>query len=169
MAYHLAHEGISRVDKILHCHREFLDIELNKDELADLAGRYSALVKEAVIACDGVPGALEFLKKNIKELPIFVISGTPETELRDIIERRDMADYFTSIHGSPRRKGPIVMDLLFEHSLNGQDCLFVDDAMTDSHAAEETGLQFIGRVGRGDVNPFPDGTTIIPDLTGLSI
>ncbi len=89
--------------------------------------------------------------------------------MQDIIERRGMSGYFTSAHGSPRRKGPIVMDLLFEHSLNGPDCLFVGDAMTDYHGAEEAGLQFIGRVGHGEDNPFPGGTMIIPDLTGLSI
>ncbi|NQU57024.1 MAG: HAD family hydrolase [Rhodospirillales bacterium] len=169
LAYHLAHEGISRVEKINHCHAEFLGIELSEQELAELAGRYSALVMEAVIACDGVPGALSFLQAYAEKLPIFVVSGTPERELRDIIERRTMAHYFTSTHGSPRHKGPIVMDLLFEHGLMGPDCLFVGDAMTDYQAAAETGLQFIGRVGVGDENPFPQGTTIIEDLTKLSV
>jgi phosphoglycolate phosphatase-like HAD superfamily hydrolase len=169
LVYHLAHEGISRIDKILHCHQEFLGIALSEDELAALGDRYSALVMDAVVACDGVPGALDFLKHNSERLPIFVVSGTPETELRTIIERRGLTNYFTSAHGSPRRKGPIVMDLLFEHSLSAADCLFVGDAMTDYHGAEETGLQFIGRVGHGEDNPFPEGTTIIPDLTGLSI
>lgn len=31
-AYHLAHEGISRVEKIVHCHRRFLGIELNLEK-----------------------------------------------------------------------------------------------------------------------------------------
>jgi phosphoglycolate phosphatase-like HAD superfamily hydrolase len=80
-----------------------------------------------------------------------------------------MVAYFTSIHGSPRYKGPIVMDLLSRHGLNGPDCLFVGDAMTDYRAAAETGLQFIGRVGAGEHNPFPGDTTIVEDLTTLSL
>lgn len=169
LSYHLAHEGISRVDKILHCHREFLDVDLSEAELAELAGRYSALVKDAVVDCDEVPGCQEFLKTNAQQLPVFVVSGTPEPELRDIIKRRNMSEYFTSIHGSPRRKGPTVMELLFEHALNGPYCLFVGDAMTDYQAAADTGLQFIGRVGTGDANPFPPGTTVIEDLTTLTL
>lgn len=168
LAYHLAHEGISRVEKIDHCHREFLGIDLSEGQLAELAGRYSSLVMDAVIGCDGVPGALDFLKAYGDRLPVFVVSGTPEPELRAIIGRRGLDGYFTSSHGSPRRKGPIVMDLLSRHGLNGPDCLFVGDAMTDYRAAEETGLHFIGRVGEADENPFPQGTAIIPDLRNLS-
>jgi len=169
LAYHLAHEGISRVDKIIHCHKDFLGIELGEQDLAALAARYSSLVKEAVVMCDGVPGALDFLKAHSEKLPLFVVSGTPETELQDIIERRGLSAYFTSTHGSPRHKGPIVMEVLFEHGLNGPDCLFVGDAMTDFNAAAETGLHFIGRVGAGEENPFPFRTKVISDLTTLSI
>ncbi len=169
LAYHLAHEGISRVAKILYCHKEFLRRTLNEAQLAELAERYSALVMEAVIACDAVPGALEFLENYSDKLPIFVVSGTPEPELRAIIARRGMADHFSAVHGSPRLKGPIVTDLLFNYDLDGPECLFVGDAMTDFLAARDTGLQFIGRVGKGDDNPFPQATTIIEDLTQLSI
>ena len=169
LAYHLAHEGISRVAKILHCHKEFLGLALSEAQLSELAERYSALVMDAVIACDAVPGAFEFLENYSDKLPLFVVSGTPEPELRAIIGRRGMADCFSAVHGSPRHKGPIVMDLLFEHNLSGPDCLFVGDAMTDYLAAAETGLQFIGRVGKNDDNPFPQGTTIIEDLTQLSV
>jgi phosphoglycolate phosphatase-like HAD superfamily hydrolase len=167
--YHLAHEGISRVEKIKHCHATYLGVELSDEELAQLAERYSALVMDAVIDCDGVPGGLDFLDACSGKLPVFVVSGTPQGELRTIIERRGMAAYFTSTHGSPRHKGPIVTDLLLQHQLSGPDCLFVGDAMTDYKAAAETSLQFIGRVGAGDHNPFPESTTIIEDLTTLSL
>ena len=169
LAYHLAHEGISRVEKIRHSHKEYLGIELNDEEMAALAERYSSLVKDAVIDCDEVPGSIEFLESHAGKSPIFIVSGTPETELLEIVERRGIGDLFTSVHGSPRHKGPIIMDLLEEHGLNGPDCLFSGDAMTDYRAAMETGLQFVGRVGQGDDNPFPQGTTIIRDLTEMPV
>lgn len=169
VAHHLAHEGISRVEKILHCHKEYLGVELTEAELTELAGRYSALVKDAVVDCDGVPGAIEFLEAHSGELPMFVVSGTPEPEMREIADRRGLSGYFTSVHGSPRHKSPIVWDLLHDHGLNGPDCLFVGDAMTDCRAAAETGLKFIGRVGERDEDPFPNGTAIIRDLTELSV
>ena len=146
-----------------------MGIDLNEDALSDLAAQYSRLVKEAVIACASVPGSLDFLHQYGGELPLFVVSGTPEDELRDIVQQRKMAPYFTAVHGSPRHKAPIVRELLDVHKLEESRCLFVGDAMTDYRAAEETGLSFIGRVAEGDLDPFPDGTTIIRDLTELSV
>ena len=169
VAYHVAHEGISRLEKILYCHKKFLGIELGEDELAELAGSYSALVKQAVINCDSVPGALDFLQAHSADLPMFVVSGTPEGELKDIVEARGLSSYFTSVHGSPHHKAPIVNEQLQLHGLDRDQCLFVGDAMTDHDAARDTGLTFIGRVGQGHVNLFPKGTTIITDLAQLTV
>jgi len=169
IAYHVAHEGISRIEKIFHCHKNFLGIELSEDQLAELAVTYSALVKQVVINCDSVPGALDFLEEHSADLPMFVASGTPEGELQDIVEGRGLSHHFTSVHGSPAHKAPIVNERLQLHGLDRNQCLFVGDAMTDYVAAKDTGLAFIGRVGQGHANPFPEGTTIITDLTQLTL
>jgi phosphoglycolate phosphatase-like HAD superfamily hydrolase len=169
IAYHVAHEGISRMEKILYCHEAFLGIQLREDHLAELAGKYSALVKQVVIDCDSVPGALDFLQAHSANLPMFVVSGTPEEELKDIVEVRGLSRYFTSVHGSPHHKVSIVNEQLQLHGLDRDQCLFVGDSMTDYDAAWDTGLSFIGRVGQGHVNLFPKGTTIITDLTQLTV
>jgi hypothetical protein len=155
IAYHVAHEGISRIEKIFHCHKNFLGIELSEDQLAELAVTYSALVKQVVINCDSVPGALDFLEEHSAD--------------QDIVEGRGLSHHFTSVHGSPPHKAPIVNERLQLHGLDRNQCLFVGDAMTDYVAAKDTGLAFIGRVGQGHANPFPEGTTIITDLTQLTL
>ena len=169
VAYHVAHEGISRLEKILYCHKKFLGIELGEDELAELAGSYSALVKQAVINCDSVPGALDFLQAHSADLPMFVVSGTPEGELKDIVKERGLSSYFTSVHGSPHHKVAIVNEQLQLHGLDRNQCLFIGDAMIDCDAARDTGLTFIGRVRQGQVNLFPKGTNVITDLTQLTV
>ena len=169
VAHHKAHEGISRLEKVRHCHREFLGIELDDGQVAEWGGRYSALVEEAVVACDWVPGAREFLDAHRGRLPLFVVSGTPDDELKRIVEGRAMAHYFTSVHGSPPRKPPILEGLLAAHGIAPERALFVGDSMTDYDAAEATGLAFLGRVAAGSANPFPAGTTIVPDLNGLAV
>ena len=169
IAYHVAHEGISRIEKILHYHKEFLGIELSEDGLAELAATYSALVKQVVINCDSVPGAVDFLQVHSADFPMFVVSGTPEEELKDIVEGCGLSHHFTSVHGSPRHKAPIVNEHLELHGLDREKCLFIGDAMSDYGAAKDTGLAFIGRVGQGHVNPFPEGTTITKDLTQLTV
>jgi phosphoglycolate phosphatase-like HAD superfamily hydrolase len=169
VAHHLEHGGISRRQKIRHCHKTFLGIEVTSDEMAVLGRRFSVLVEDAVVAADWVAGARAFLDAHCGRLAMFVISGTPEEELKRITARRGMDGYFVSVRGSPPVKEPIIVELLAEHGLRPDRVLFVGDTMTDYRAATATGLAFIGRVPPGERSPFPDGTPLVPDLTGLTI
>ncbi len=168
LAHHAEHEGISRVEKILHCHRRHLGIELGEAALNEICARYSALVEDAVITCAWVAGAREFLEHHQGRLEMFVVTGTPEDEIKRIAEARGMTRLFTEIHGSPRRKEAIVEDVLAARDYGPEESLFVGDAMTDWRAAAASGIRFIGRVGSFRDSPFPDGTRIVPDLTGLA-
>ena len=167
VAWHLAHGGISRYEKFRHFHREFLNQPLSATEEDRLADRFSELVEEAVIAAAWIPGAREFLETYAQRLPFFVASGTPETELRRIIDRRDMARYFVGIGGAPRRKGEILRDFLVQQRLPPHRMLMVGDAMTDYAGAAETGLSFLGIAPAG-ANTFPSGVPVLPDLAGLA-
>ena len=169
LAHHKANEGISRLHKIRHCHKAFLGIELDDEGVAALGRRYSEQVEDAVIACDWVAGARAFLEAHRGQLPMFVVSGTPDDELKRVVDGRAMAHFFTSVHGSPPRKPPIVRDLLDAHGLSPSRSVFVGDAMTDHDAARATGLDFVGRVPPGRESPFPAGTRTLPDLTALEI
>ncbi len=166
MEHHRAHEGISRLEKIRHCHKEILGVELTERDLAALARRYSSLVEDAVVTCDWVAGAQAFL--DAARVPLFVVSGTPEPELRRVIELRGMTRYFRGVYGSPRGKGAIVAELLAEGKFDPPGCLFVGDAMADLEAAQANRVPFIGRVPEGRANPFPEGTRIITDLSELT-
>ena len=166
MEHHRAHEGISRIDKIRHCHKEILGVELTERDLAALGRRYSSLVEDAVVACDWVAGAQAFLEAA--RAALFVVSGTPEPELRRVVERRGMGRYFRGVHGSPRGKGAIVAGLLADGDFEPARTLFVGDAMADLEAARANRVPFIGRVAGGRADPFPRGTRTIADLTELT-
>ncbi|MGZ8995593.1 MAG: HAD family hydrolase [Rhodospirillales bacterium] len=169
LAHHRAHGGVSRIQKIRYCHREMLGIQLQPEELMALGRRFSSLVVDAVVDSVWVEGARELLDGLVGRLPLFVVSGTPEPELHDIVSRRGMDDYFVSVRGSPPDKITVIRELLDAHDLPAERVLFVGDAMTDHDAAQATGLRFIGRVPPGEENPFPAATAIVPDLTALSI
>ena len=169
VAHHMEHGGISRRQKIRYCHKTYLGIEVSSDEMAVLGRRFSTLVEDAVVAADWVAGAKAFLDSHCGRLPMFVISGTPQEELRRITARRGMDGYFVAVRGSPPVKEPIIEELLAEHGLERGRVLFVGDTMTDYRAANATGLPFLGRVPPGEESPFPDGTTLVADLTGLRL
>lgn len=162
--FHKRHGGISRVEKIRHAHRAFLGRPLTEEEVAEWAARFSDLVVEKVIAADWVAGAREVLSTMAGKTLLFLISGTPEEELRHVVEQRGIAGFFAEVYGSPTRKPEHIRKLLNEYQLDPARSVFVGDALTDYHAAKETGVTFIGIESEVE---FPVGTTVLPDCRGL--
>lgn len=166
--HHLRYGGISRVEKIRWAHSELLGSPLSEEALAVEAKRYSELVLDAVVGVPYVPGALEFLQNSRREHPeilLFVVSGTPQPELREVTRRRNLDQYFVEVLGSTTHKPELVRQQLKKHNLQKENCVFIGDALTDYETARATDLGFVG-IQR--VNRFPEGTVTLPDCTGLA-
>ena len=111
---------------------------------------------------------MEMLTAVRKGRWLYIVSGTPEDELQRIVARRGMSPYFHGVFGSPRRKEEIIEAVLARHDVAPGETLFVGDAMTDYWAARNTEVPFVGRVAPSWSNPFPSGTAVIADMTGLA-
>ena len=161
MQYHLDNGGMPRSKKIRYYLTELLGQHPDERETARLGRRFSDLVVDGVIQAALVPGAMESLKiLQTKNIPAFVVSGTPHEEMNLVVERKGLAPYFLEVHGSPRTKPVIVQDILERYALRATDCLFIGDALADYRAAEHTGIHFLGIVGSDAKNIFPEGTPI---------
>lgn len=167
VAHHLSHGGMSRYEKFRHWHRTFLGVELTADELADLAQRFAALVEDEVVAAAYVEGAIDLLEQWSKTRALFIASATPQDELRRIVERRDLKQYFVESFGSPRRKGAVLAELATRTGRDSRDLLMIGDSLSDYEASVEAHTSFIGRVRRGDSNPFPTPVRTITALGEL--
>ena len=163
--HHKQHGGISRVEKIANAHAHYIGVPLSDEVLQQWASRYSQLVVEKVIEEKWIAGAEEFLL-SIREsnLKSFVISGTPEVELKHILQKRGISDCFHEQLGSPVRKPDHIRMLLDKYSLDPAECVFIGDAYTDYDAAKETGLHFIGIQGEVE---FLEGTIVLKDCRNL--
>ncbi len=162
--HHRLNGGISRVDKIRYAHETIIGTPLTESQVKRWAARYSDLVVQKVIDAPWIKGARQFLTEYSGRVPVFVISGTPEPELKYVLEQRNMRACFTEILGSPVRKPAHIQRLLAAYHLAPGQCLFIGDALTDQDAARRTGLHFIGIQGEVD---FPKGTRVLPDCRGL--
>ena len=165
--HHILHAGISRVRKIELYHQEYLGQTLSPADLKAWIGRYAAIVESKVVSAPAVPGAVEFLDAVRGQLRLYVISGTPEDELRRIVNKRGWDGYFDEVHGSPRLKPEIIDDIVTRNGLDIDRSLFVGDALTDFDAAQDRGVAFLGRIAPHHDDLFPPGTETVPDLTGL--
>ncbi|MEY3050377.1 MAG: hypothetical protein RLY31_162 [Bacteroidota bacterium] len=144
-SYHLQHGGVSRYEKFRHCHRHLLDIELDDAGVAELAGRFSELVTQAVIECPEVPGTSAFLQSWHPTLRFWIVTGTPGPEMEIIANARGIRPYFIEICGSPQGKTEWVAQLLEKYRLSPEETLFVGDARSDLDAAHSAGLPFVLR------------------------
>lgn len=168
--FHTQNGGMSRYHKFRHFQEHFLhQPPLTEAEEKQLDIRFSELVVEAVIAAEPVPGAIELIQRQSGRIPLFVASGTPESELKIIVERRGLTPYFTKVRGAPALKKTIIAEILSAYSLAPESVLMIGDAMADYEGAQANHTAFLGRVFPGDLNPFPVDVKIVPDLRGLLI
>jgi phosphoglycolate phosphatase-like HAD superfamily hydrolase len=169
VAYHRQNAGMGRIEKLRIIYRDILKAPLSPTDEARLGQEFADYVFERVLACPLVPGALECLTWCAERYQLFVASGVPESELRDIVQRRDLAKLFASVYGSPRNKVQILGDIQREHGWERRQMLMVGDALTDSRAAVLAGTAFVGRVAEGDENIFVDQPNlgVVRDLSEL--
>lgn len=168
LSYHSKNGGVSRLEKFRYIHRNYLGLPLSRAEEEDLGYRFSVLVEDAVVGAPYVEGARKFLDAFFEKIPVYVVSGTPETELRRIIARRGMEHYFVAVYGTPASKGDTLRRIAVDRYCSLRRVLMVGDAMTDFYGALAAGSSFIGRVSPNETNPFPPSVRTIPNLTSLA-
>ena len=150
--YHIKNGGVSRFEKIRVFYKDILQRPLSEKCFKELVLRFSSLVIDQVVAAPWVEGAMEFLNQNEKQYNFFIVSGTPEDELNEIVRRRGMGHYFDTVRGSPKDKVTLLSEIIEEHSLKPEKMVFVGDAETDWNAARKLGLPFLWRCV-SDQNP----------------
>jgi phosphoglycolate phosphatase-like HAD superfamily hydrolase len=166
--YHVSHGGISRFEKIRYFQTELLNQPLDDKSLSLLTNRFADLVKEKVISSPYIKGAKEFIEKYTHgETLQFICTGTPESEIIEIIDRRGMSHLFSGIYGSPKTKEAIIKEILEQTCVKQNECVFFGDALTDYHAANAFDIPFIG-VRSIDIT-FPQGTFMIDDFNDVGL
>ncbi len=154
VAYHLENGGMSRYDKFRYIYANILHEDLTAEQERRLADRYAGLIFEKMLTIPFVPGAEELLRDCSRVLPLYIVSATPEGEMREITRHRDIDRYFVRVYGSPKTKAECVREILAETGSPQAETLFVGDAPQDWQAARETGVRFIARVKPGDPDRF---------------
>lgn len=162
LEYHLSNGGISRFEKFRHYYNNLLNRPISDIELKELGDEFSTLVMEEVLNASFIPGALATLDKLlVRGIPAFVVSGTPEEEVRHIVKERNLSQYFVEVYGSPRKKVEIITDILTRKAYDASRCVFLGDAMTDYEAARESGVNFVGIINDQEICCFPVGTNTL--------
>lgn len=165
VSYHLQYLGISRLHKIRYYQSVLLGETIDEANINKLADKFANLVKRNVTSAAMIPGAcnsLKFLHK--KNIPMYIASGTPEDELQEIVEDRNLTTIFSGIYGSPRNKSEILEMIIKTNGYDSELCVMIGDALEDYKAAQHNSCKFVG-VGNPVDSVFPEEIMPIPDLT----
>ncbi|WP_292426063.1 HAD family hydrolase [Methanoregula sp.] len=152
--FHKRNGGMSRFDKFRYIYSSILYRDLTDDQFRKLSDRFADIVFKKILRTPFVPGAREFLDGSHRKLALYVVSATPEDELRQIIERRGLTRCFRGVYGAPGKKADHIKAILSATHCGNENAVFIGDAINDLNAAKASGIRFIGRILPGEMNYF---------------
>lgn len=163
--HHIENGGISRYKKIKFYYSEYLNNPISDEKVNEIAQKFSDLVVRKVITSEWVKGSKEFLEKYYKTIDLYVISGTPEEELKQIVEKRNMKKYFKNVLGSPVTKPVHILNIIKENNYDPAKILYIGDSLSDFQDAKQAEVPFLGRITSDQNFNFPENTPIVHDFT----
>jgi len=166
--YHLANGGVSRFKKFEYIYEELLKRQITDEIRMELGNKFADLVIQNILDAPLISGVQEFLENYSGNMDLYIVSGTPDDELKYIIENKHMSKYFKGVFGSPATKGFLIKHILSTRSYKNEHVVFIGDAITDLNGALEANISFIGKISNKVINPFSDyHVSLIHDLRKL--
>ncbi len=132
-----------------------------------LASVYGELCREQIAVCAEVPGATAALRiLRERDIGAFVVSATPETDLKPIISDRGFDRFFKGVRGAPTNKAQHLENILATEDILPTEIAMIGDGSDDLAAAKAIGCRFIG-IARSGNETLPICARMIEDLHPL--
>jgi phosphoglycolate phosphatase-like HAD superfamily hydrolase len=143
--FHRANGGLSRYVKFRYFFEEVRGEEVTELQIQKWADRFSAIMRRLLVNPELlIQDSLNFVKDNHQIIPMHIVSGSDQNELRYLCRELDIAKYFISIHGSPTPKKELVAHVLSDYTYAASDCALIGDSINDYEAALLNGVCFYG-------------------------
>ncbi len=143
LAYHRANGGLSRYVKFRYFFEQVRHETVTEQKIKELATAFSTIMRDRLL--DGsllIAETVNWVKEHYQQLPMHIVSGSDQAELRFLCAHHQLAPYFKDIMGSPVPKKQLVAGLLQHYGYQAGNCVLVGDAINDYDAAQVNGLQF---------------------------
>ncbi len=141
--YHLENGGLSRYHKFRYFFEELLGEDLSDDDLQNLCGRFSVIMKESLINPDLlIRETVDFIEQHHEEFPMYVVSGSDEKELNYLCKAMGIDRFFREIKGSPVPKKENLKNLIDQYK--PERSIMIGDSINDFEAAQFVSIPFYG-------------------------
>jgi phosphoglycolate phosphatase-like HAD superfamily hydrolase len=141
--YHRINGGLSRYVKIRYFYEKLLGREISGNKVDQLAEQFSAIMRpklkdRSII----INEALSFVKRCYKKIPLHIVSGSEQDELRCVCEFIEIGSYFLTIEGSPTSKNDLVSSILSSYGYESEKTILIGDTINDYDAAKSNKVIF---------------------------
>ena len=148
--YHRENLGLNRLHKFKYIIDTHTNVEYDDDLAHKLSNDFSKIILESMIGCKYIENVEYFLEKYHKKIMFFVSSAMPDSELFEIINKREIDKYFRKVQGYPVEKAKFIFSILDEFNFDRSEVIFIGDAQSDYDSANENSLSFIC-IGSGNI------------------
>jgi HAD superfamily hydrolase (TIGR01549 family) len=144
MDFHRNNGGLSRYVKFRYFFEIIRKEAITDSEIQKLAASFSEIMRSLLVDTSLlIAPTLRFVKKNYQNIPMYIVSGSDQEELRFLCKKMNIHKYFREIYGSPKPKTQLVKELLTNNQYIGNTCLLIGDSINDYDAAFNNGVQFM--------------------------
>lgn len=142
--HHELNGGMSRFEK-LPIYLVWAGLMSNDKTVANYSNKFSLIVKQNVIDSEWIAGVLEYLKDNYEKQLLFLVTATPEDEIKEITNKLKISQFFDEIIGSPTSKKEALKYLIKDYEFFPEESAMIGDSQTDYEAAKDNEVPFILR------------------------
>jgi phosphoglycolate phosphatase-like HAD superfamily hydrolase len=143
LSFHRKNGGLSRYLKFRYFFEEIKGEEISEEEINDWAAKFSVIMLNSLKNKSLlIRETNNFIQKNYRNYQTHIVSGSDQTELRELCKSLEIDHFFKSIHGSPTPKNDLVKMLIDKHNYNPTNGILIGDSINDFEAAKVNDLHF---------------------------
>jgi HAD superfamily hydrolase (TIGR01549 family) len=145
LEFHKKNGGLSRYVKFRYFFEDIRNESVTDEKIQTYANRFSEIMKVLLTDRDLlIQETVKFIKTNFQKIPMIIVSGSDQDELRYLCEKLEIKQFFKRIHGSPKPKMDWIREIVLEEQLNSKKCLLIGDSFNDYEAAHLNKMPFMG-------------------------
>lgn len=159
--------GKARSYHIRYFYEQILETSVSDEFIDGEVARFTAICEPLCASAPWRKGSKVFVQTCREAgIPLYVLSGTPQKPLEDMLESTGGTPLFDVIIGSPPAKPESLTRILSETSTPAHRTVFVGDANADQEAAFYVGAHFVYFPSEANP-PLAETPTVVNDLREL--
>jgi phosphoglycolate phosphatase-like HAD superfamily hydrolase len=161
--------GKAREHHVKTFYSEIVGKPATPDRIEAEVARFTEICEPLCASAPWRLGSREFVEACIESgIPRYVLSGTPQKPLEDMLESTGGTPLFDVIIGSPPTKPESLELILRETQVGPERMIFVGDANADQEAALHVGAHFVYFPSEANA-PLAPTPTVVNDLRELLV